>query len=324
MGRINKRSEVALKAAAEVLETTRNQSVKAQLIKAILDYDRRQQERADSNKAERRKRAENKELAGFRSKVQELTSAARSKDEDLLGLKSKLEDTNRTLAELNQDLTEAKKEADTARKAAGKMQDHLKVAKEIIEHVARSVCAQKRSNCAAELFQKLKLDAREPLAQVFEAMGFDLKKWYSWDSEYGQNSDLMLEALLCPEKHEPEKLSLLRLKLAAMGMDCIDAINAVRDYRDLKIGFTQLKELTHPHVTFFDLDTRIENGIPEKFMPRLTEEALRDASATMQSDPTEKLKWLEVVKKLLEPDSGIGSLLLKELIATRRAADKSN
>jgi hypothetical protein len=43
-----------------------------------------------------------------------------------------------------------------------------------------------------------------------------------------------------------------------------------------------------------------------------------------QSDPTEKLKWLGVVEKLLEPDSGIGFLLLKELIATRRAADKSN
>ena len=324
MGRINKRSEVALNAAAEMLETTRNQSVKAQLIRFILDYDRRQQERADSNRAERRKRAENKEIAGFRSKVQELTSAASSKDEDLLGLKSKLEDTNQTIAELNQDLTDAKKEADTARKAAGEMQDHLKVTKEIIEHVARSVCAQKRSNCAAELFQKLKLGAREPLAQVFEAMGFDLKKWYSWDSEYGQNSDFMLEALLCPEKHESEKLSLLRLKLAAMGMDCIDAINAVRGYRDLRIDFTQLKELTHPHVTFFDLDTRIENRIPEKFMPRLTQEALRNASATMKSDPTEKLKWLEVVEKLLEPDSGIGSLLLMELAETRRAADKSN
>jgi hypothetical protein len=324
MGRINKRSEVALKAAAEMLETTRNQSVKAQLIRVILDYDRRQQERADSNRAERRKRAENKEIAGFRSKVQELTSAASSKDEDLLGLKSKLEDTNQTIAELNQDLTDAKKEADTAHKAAGEMQDHLKVIKEIIEHVARSVCAQKRSNCAGELFQRLKLDAREPLAQVFEAMGFDLKKWYSWDSEYGQNSDLMLEALLCPGKHEPEKLSLLRLKLAAMGMDCIDAINAVRGYRDLRIDFTQLKELTHPHVTFFDLDTRIENRIPEKFMPRLTQEALRNASATMKSDPTEKLKWLEVVEKLLEPDSGIGSLLLMELAETRRAADKSN
>ena len=203
MGRINKRSEVALKAAAEMLETTRNQSVKAHLIRAILEYDRRQQERADSNKAERRKRAENKELAGFHSKVQELTSAASSKDEELLSLKSKLEDTNRTIAKLNQALTDAKKEADTARKAAGEMQGQLKVAKEIIEHVARSVCAEKRSNCAAELFQKLNLDAREPLAQVFEAMEFDLKKWYSWDSEYGQNSDLMLEALLCPEKHEP-------------------------------------------------------------------------------------------------------------------------
>jgi hypothetical protein len=38
-------------------------------------------------------------------------------------------------------------------------------------------------------------------------------------------------------------------------------------------------------------------------MPRLTEEALRNASATMQSDPAEKLKWLEVVEKLLKPEA---------------------
>jgi hypothetical protein len=43
-----------------------------------------------------------------------------------------------------------------------------------------------------------------------------------------------------------------------------------------------------------------------------------------RSDPTEKLKWLEVVENLLKPDSGIGSLLSMELGATRRAVDKSN
>src|SRR5205807_773570 len=109
-----------------------------------------------------------------------------------------------------------------------------------------------------------------------------------------------------------------RLKLAAMHRDYIAAINAVRDYRDLRIDLNKLKKLTSPHIIFLDLDSglRIENVIPEKFMPRLTEAALRDASATMQNDPSEKLKWLQVVRELLKADSGIDLLLLMEQSAT--------
>ena len=73
-----------------------------------------------------------------------------------------------------------------------------------------------------------KSDAPELLAQLFNSMGFDLKSWYSWDTDYAEDSELMLGALACPKK-----LSLLRLKLTAMGID-VNAINAVRDYRDLK------------------------------------------------------------------------------------------
>jgi hypothetical protein len=103
-----------------------------------------------------------------------------------------------------------------------------------------------------------------------------------------------------------------------MNRDYIAAINAVRDYRDLRIDLNKLKKLTSPHIMFLDLDSglRIKNVIPEKFMPRLTEAALRDASATMQNDPSEKLKWLEVVRELLKADSGIDLLLLMEQSAT--------
>ncbi len=51
MGRINTRSEAALKSAAEMLETTKNQTIKAHLIKTVLDYELRQQERAGAGKA---------------------------------------------------------------------------------------------------------------------------------------------------------------------------------------------------------------------------------------------------------------------------------
>ncbi len=40
-----------MKAAAEMLETTKNQTIKAQPIKTVLDYELRQQERADAGKA---------------------------------------------------------------------------------------------------------------------------------------------------------------------------------------------------------------------------------------------------------------------------------
>src|SRR5437764_12338815 len=74
MGRINRWSEAALKSAVEMLATTNDQKFKANLIRTILDYEVRQQERAESNKAARRKRAENTELAELRSKVAELSA----------------------------------------------------------------------------------------------------------------------------------------------------------------------------------------------------------------------------------------------------------
>src|SRR5437899_12804278 len=63
MGRINRWSEAALKSAVEMLATTNDQKFKANLIRTILDYEVRQQERAESNKSARRKRAENTEPA---------------------------------------------------------------------------------------------------------------------------------------------------------------------------------------------------------------------------------------------------------------------
>ena len=337
MGRIDKCSETALQAAAEMLGTTKNQIIKAQLIRTVLDYKLRQQDRADSRKAERRKRAENKQLDGLRSKVQELTkqlgSVADSKDKEVSKITTKLQEVEAKLkeetlasAKCQQDLAKAEQAADNARAAVAKMEERLEVTNKVIEQLARSVCAEQRANCGSKLFQKWKSAAPELVDQVFKSMGLDLKKWQSWDSEYGDNSDLMLEAVLAPKKHEPEKLFLLRLKLAAMGRDYVDAINAVGDYLGLKITLDELKERTRPHITFMNLGTgwRIQKCIPEKHMPCLTEDALRIASQKMESNLSEKLEWLEVVEKLIQPDSGIGSLLLMELSATRRAAYKAN
>lgn len=191
----------------------------------------------------------------------------------------------------------------------------------------RSVTVESRFDCASRLFQKLKSEEPELLGQLFQSMGLDLKTWHSWDSKYGNNTDLMLQVLLGSEKHEAEKLSLLRSKLAATGKDYVDAIMAVRDYRDLKIGLDQLKERTSPHISFVNLEIAclpIKNLIPEKHMPRLTQEALRIASERLKSSPLQRLEWLKTVEKLLKPDDGVGSLLLKEQQDARRAVDESN
>jgi hypothetical protein len=121
MGRTNKRPESALKAAAEMLETTKNQTVKAQLIRIVIDYELRQQERAISHKTERHKRAENKELAGLRSNVEELTdklsSAERSKEKEVSEIRAVAEEKI-TLATCKKDLAIEKQVAEEARAKA--------------------------------------------------------------------------------------------------------------------------------------------------------------------------------------------------------------
>lgn len=328
MGRINKWSEGALEAAAKMLGTMKNQTAKAQLIKTILDYELRQQERADANKAAGRKRAENKEPTGLRLKVQSLTdqlaSGEGSKAKEISDLEARLKDAERTATQLRRDASNANQEADTARRETGGMQGRLKFTNRIIEQFVPALPPEKRNECASEFFQKFKSDAPELLAPLFKSMGLDLISWHSWDTNYGENAELMVEAFACPEKHESGELSLLRLKLSAIGID-VDAINAVRDYRDLKINFAELKERSRAHIAFLKHDglgLRIDNHIPTNLMPRLTEDALRIASQKMDNEPARKLQWLEVIEKLLQSESGIGSLLTKEMVSARRAVEK--
>src|SRR6266566_7308090 len=139
--------------------------------------------------------------------------------------------------------------------------------------------------------------------------------------EYGENTQSMVREFECPEKHGPEKLSLLRSKLLGLGIE-VDAIDAVRDYRDLKMDFAELKERTQPHITFKRqiAGLSIKSSIPSNLLPPLGGEALRIASKELKSKQ-EKLDWLQVAEELLQhPDSEIAVLLLKEIAATKYAA----
>jgi len=67
----------------------------------------------------------------------------------------------------------------------------------------------------------------------------------------------------------------------------------------------------------------IRSSIPSNLLPPLSGEALRIASEELKSHPQQKLDWLQVAEKLLQPDYGIGVLLLMEIAATKRAAENS-
>jgi hypothetical protein len=327
MGRISRWSEAALNSAVAMLATTNDQKFKANLIRTILDYDVRQRERAETDKAVRRKRAQNTELAELRSKVAELTAQVASVKnawgEEISKLRACLEETDQIVGELRSDLVSVKGEADTARKDINRLQESLKLTNGIIEQLATTLPPEERNEFASELFQKFKSDEPELLAQLFKSMRLDLERWRAWDSKYGENTQSMVREFECPEKHGPEKLSLLRSKLLGLGID-VHAIDAVRDYRDLKIDFAELKERTQPHITFKRQITglSIKSSIPSNLLPPLGGEALRIASKELKSKQ-QKLDWLQVAKELLQPDSETGVLLLKEIAATEHAAENS-
>ena len=167
MGRINRWSEAALKSAVEILATTNDQKFKANLIRIILDYEVRQQERAQSNKAARRKRAENTELAELRSKVAELTaqvdSAKNSRAEEISDARARLKETDQIVGELRSDLVSVKREADTARRDINRMQESLKLTNGIVEQLPTTLPPEKLNEFASELFQKFKSDEPELL-----------------------------------------------------------------------------------------------------------------------------------------------------------------
>src|SRR5438552_5037045 len=124
MGRINKWSQMALNAAGEMLGTTKNPTTKAQLIRTILEYDRRQKEYAATNKATNRKRSENKGPGGSLANAQALINQFDNKE--VSDLKAQLKKVEQALGELQQRVTKAEHEAEAAHREAGDIQRRLK------------------------------------------------------------------------------------------------------------------------------------------------------------------------------------------------------
>jgi hypothetical protein len=61
-------------------------------------------------------------------------------------------------------------------------------------------------------------------------------------------------------------------------------------------------------------------GLSKELLPRLTQDALREAVRELKNDQSKKLEWVEIVAKLLEADSDVAPLLIKETIAAGRSS----
>ena len=326
MGRVNKSVETALDRATEMLKSTENQKVQVQLIGMIFHH-----HEAEMAYAAKKYVATNGN-AGRKSKNMQLPESPPSmslitlhpgENEGLSNLRAQLNNQEQAVKDLRQEVTNAKKEAENDRKQIDDLQLRLDSTSAFLEHLASALPANNRPECASELFHKFKTSAPEQVAKLFETLGLSLEKWQAWDKHYGGNTKLMVEAFETPEKHGAGELALLRLKLAELEID-VDAINAVRDYRDMKISLEKLKERTRPY-TQFQGDHLIQNTTPRDLMPRLTEESLRRATEALniKKDNVKKLQWLEVVDKLLEAESpGIHALLIMETQHTRNAINK--
>jgi hypothetical protein len=321
MGRINSRVDLALKSASEILASTKNSVLKVQLIKIIVDFDQRQRERTNENRSARRKRAESQPLNEAQDKVKELTNeldALRaSTSREILDLKSRLGMVEKNITQLQGDVSVADKEAVAVRNQTTEMAKKLTFVNGMIMRCGQLLTQEERDKYGSDLFEEFK-SSDGLLAEFFKSLGLDLSKWRKWESQYGEDSLAMVKAFEDTIRNGVGMLSLLRLKLSKMGID-VDAINAVRDYRDVKISLAELKQRARSHIRF-ETGSSLKIALvdlPKKLLPRLTEDALQKAIHELKNDQPKRLEWLEVVAELLEPDSGVGSLLIKETMAAR-------
>jgi uncharacterized protein YfbU (UPF0304 family) len=322
MGRINSRVDLALKVASEILASTKNSVLKVQLIKVILDFDQRQQERTNENRSARRKRAQSQPFNEAQAKITELTNeldALRaSTSREILALKSRLGVVETTITQLQDDVSIAKKEAMAARNQTTEMAKKLTFVNGMIMRCGQLLTQEEREKYGSDLFEEFK-SSDGLLSEFFKLLGLDLSKWRKWESQYGEDSLAMVKAFEDTIQNGVGMLSLLRLKLRKIGID-VDAINAARDYRDFKINLAELKQRASSHIRFETADSSpkiLSVRLPKELLPRLTQDALREAVRKLKNDPAKKLQWLEIAAELLLADSDVAPLLIKETIAVR-------
>jgi hypothetical protein len=179
MGRINSRVDLALKAASEILASTKNSVLKVQLIKVIVDFDQRQKERTDENRSARRKRAQSQPPNEAQAKVNELTNEVdswrASSSKEILDLKSRLGVLEKAITQLQDDLSIDKKEAMATRNQTTEMAKTLTFVNGMIMLCGRLLTQEEREKYGSDLFEEFK-SSEGLLAEFFKLLGLDLSK----------------------------------------------------------------------------------------------------------------------------------------------------
>jgi len=90
--KISAKERAATDAALDVLRTTNNQNLKAQMAKLLFESDAREKARADAREQHRHAKAHNKELAGLRSQILLLKEQLQAKEATIASLKAENEE----------------------------------------------------------------------------------------------------------------------------------------------------------------------------------------------------------------------------------------
>ena len=98
MGRkISAKERAATDAALDVLRTTRNQNLKAQMAKLLFESDAREKARADARERQRRADADNEELENLGSQITSLKKQLQAVEDTITSLKAENEEAIQTL-----------------------------------------------------------------------------------------------------------------------------------------------------------------------------------------------------------------------------------
>jgi len=138
--KISAKERAATDAALDVLRTTRNQNLKAQMAKLLFESDAREKARADAREQHRHAKAHNKELAGLRSQILLLKEQLQAKEATIASLKAENEEAIQTLKrqiagkdQAISDLKEELEKSETALSECGRKAD------EQLSHIASYV-----------------------------------------------------------------------------------------------------------------------------------------------------------------------------------------
>ncbi len=125
--RISNKERAATDAALELLKTTKNQKIKAQLTKLLLESDAREKARVDAREKQRRKHAHDKKLVDLSNQVEILKKKIQKKDDLIESEKQKTAElVGSAETDAKDKITQLKDQVDTQTEINGSLSTELK------------------------------------------------------------------------------------------------------------------------------------------------------------------------------------------------------